>query len=36
MIIAYIQTHNSLTTTRFDAGTGMITGEALIGALVFD
>lgn len=35
-IIAYIQTHNSLTTTRFDSGTGMITGDALIGALVID
>jgi hypothetical protein len=34
IILAYIQTHNTLGTTRFNSGTGMISGNAIIGALV--
>ncbi|MCX6644817.1 MAG: hypothetical protein NTY09_00440 [bacterium] len=34
IILAYIQTHNTLGTTRFDSSTGMISGNAIIGALV--
>lgn len=35
-ILAYIQTHNTLTSFRFNSTTGMINGDAIIGALVSD
>jgi hypothetical protein len=34
IILAYVQTHNTLGTSRFNASSGNVTGNAIIGALV--